>query len=307
MAKVSRSGGSNNGLRAFLIVCLAAGSVLACHRQRGSLARAAQAQKPVKLRLMTYNILGGGGKRAGLIRSVIAQEKPDILALNECNGWHRENAKLLREYAAALGMNAVMAVKHGANVVLLVKRDLPILEVLSDTERQGHGLLVVKVEAPDGRPLKVIATHMMHTSPDVRLKEMREIVRYIGAGERCVVMGDLNSISPHDEADLELVPESQRKRFAKDGKIDTTVIERLESAGMIDAYRLKHPEWSESDRTVGTAISKDPAHARARLRLDYIFVSLNLADGVERAEILNTDLTNRASDHFPVVVDLAVR
>jgi exodeoxyribonuclease-3 len=176
---------------------------------------------------------------------------------------------------------------------------------LCDTERQGRGLVIATVQAPDGVPLKIFATHMVHTSPPDRLKELKEIVRYFGPNERCVVIGDLNSLSPHDNVRLDQVPKNERSRFTVDGKISTQVIEGLEAAGLVDAFRLKHPTPSiAADQTVGTKISTDPAHAKAPLRLDYILVSKNLVDAVDSVEVIHNEQTNKASDHFPLVMDL---
>lgn len=281
----------------------------ACHRSHEGMATAAP--KPAKLRLMTYNILNSGESkvkgvenRGELLRAVIAKYRPDVLGLNEANNWHHENVRLLRLYENRFDMHGILAIKHGSGVAALVRRDLPILQVLTDTERQGHGLIVLTVEAPDGKPLKVFVTHMMHTNPDTRMRELKEIVRYIDSGERVVVMGDLNSISGRDKVTLADVPENQRKRFTKGGSIHTAVLSGLEDAGLVDVYRHKNPGHGDRDHTVGTTISTDPAHAKAHLRLDYILVSQNLLDAVESIEIINDEDTNRASDHFPLVMDL---
>jgi len=296
----------------FAFAALAAFVATGCHREQPLRVETQAARRQnATLRFMTYNILNSGEtkqkdveNRGEIIRGVIARLHPDVLGLNECNNWHHDNAALLRKYGARFDMAGILALKHGLNVVLLVKRNLPILQVLTDTTRQRHGLIVAEIGAPDGRPIKVFVTHMDPFSPKARLKELREILRYVGPGERCVIMGDLNSISPHDDAKLDEVPQKQRKRFTTNGKIDTRLIEGIEKAGFLDAYRLKHPHPSEKDRTVGTAISTDPAHAKAHLRLDYIFVTANLKDAVKSVEIVNDEETNRASDHFPVVMDL---
>jgi endonuclease/exonuclease/phosphatase family metal-dependent hydrolase len=285
-------------------------AALGCHRERGAVVTVGPV-KGAKMRIMTYNILNGGESKVGgvenrgdIVRKVIAAQKPDIVGLDECANWQRDNAGALRRFERALDMSAVMAVTHGLNVSLLVRRGLPILEVLTDTKRQAHGLVVVEVAAPDGMPLKIFVTHLNPFKPDERMKEVAEIVRYIGKDERCVVMGDLNSLSGRDKFKIEDIPENSRGRFAMDGAIHTGVIDALEKAGLVDAYRLKRPEPKPSDRTVGTTISEDKAHAGTRLRLDYIFITANLTPAVQSVEVIQTDETNHASDHFPLVLDL---
>jgi len=281
-----------------------------CQRAGKPIVTAPPAQ-PSKLRIMTYNILNGGESKVGgvenrgeILRKVIADLKPDVLALNECANWHRDNAAPLQKLESAFEMSGVMAVTHGLNVSILVRRGLPILQVLTDTERQANGLVVVEVMAPDGKPLKILATHMNPFKPDERMKEAKEIVRYIGKDERCIVLGDLNSLSGRDKFKLEDIPEQHRDRFAVNGEIHTGVIEALEKAGLVDACRFKRPEPKESDRTVGTTVSEDKAHAGTHLRLDHILVTSNLTGVVQSVEVIQNEDTNRASDHFPVVLDL---
>jgi endonuclease/exonuclease/phosphatase family metal-dependent hydrolase len=285
-------------------------AAVGCHYQHTAVVTTPPA-KAAQLRIVTYNILGGGDSKVGgvenrgeILQKVIAQLKPDILAIDEGANWHRDNAAPLRKYESALNMSGVMAVTHGLNVCVLVRRGLPILEVLTDTKRQAHGLVVVEIMAPDGKPLKVFATHLNPFKAAERMKEVAEIVRYVGADERCIVMGDLNSLSGRDKFKIEDIPENSRGRFVVDGAIHTGVIDALEKAGLVDAYRFKHPEPKEADRTVGTTVSEDKAHAGTRLRLDYILVTANLTGAVQSVEVIQNDDTNHASDHFPVVMDL---
>ena len=278
------------------------------HAARPVLAASA---KSGQLRIMTYNILNGGDtkttgvvNRGEVLLRAIVQQKPDILALNECANWHRDNAAPLRKFETTLNMNAAMAIVHGLSVSVLVRPNFPILQVLTDTKRQAHALTIVTVMAPDGKPIKILATHMNPFKPDERMKEAAEIVRYIGEDERCVVLGDLNSLSARDNFQVADVPEDHRARFIVDGAVHAGVIATLEKAGLVDSYRFKHPEPKESDRTVGTVISTDKAHAGTKLRLDYILVTPNLTDAIQSVEVIQNDDTNHASDHFPVVLDL---
>lgn len=273
---------------------------------------ASAADNSGNFRVMTYNILVGGETKAGgvenrgdLIREIIDGFDPDVLGINEANNWHRDGAELPERYGKQLGMTGILPIKHGSGVAAFVRDGIPILQVLTDTARQGHGLAIVAIEAPDGKPVKVFITHMMHTNPETRMRELKEIVRYIEPDDRCIVMGDLNSLSHRDKLSLEDVPEGQRNRFTVEGEIHTGVLEGLEEAGLIDVYRKLHPEESEEDHTVGTTMSTDPAHAKAKLRLDYILVTENLIDTVKSIQIINNEKTNRASDHFPIVMDMA--
>jgi len=49
-------------------------------------------------------------------------------------------------------------------------------------------------------------------------------------------------------------------------------------------------------------VNRDPYHAE--LRLDYIFVSDSLRENVASYSVVKNALTDKASDHYPIVVSL---
>lgn len=312
MQQRTSRGWRHGGARFAILASALAITALGCAKSQSFIPQyPEQALKNKTLRIATYNILAGGETKQGdaenrgeLLRSVIEDMNPDVIGLNECNNWHRENVNLLKVYEDRFGMVGILPIKHGSGVAALVRRGIPILQVLGDTQRQGHALSIVTIVAPDGKPLKIFITHMIHTNPPARMKELNEIVRYIGPGERCILMGDLNSISGRDNPPIADVPKGELKRFMEGDKLHTGVIGGLEDAGLVDVYRKLHPNQGPNDNTVGTKMSKDPAHAKAKLRLDYIFVTEDLIDKVKSIEIINNEKTNLASDHFPVVMEL---
>ena len=81
-----------------------------------------------------------------------------------------------------------------------------------------------------------------------------------------------------------------------DGGIRTDVLRRLLDAGWVDAYRHLHP------RDAGFTL---PPGAPS-IRLDYLLVPEALVGRVARCEPASTlPLVDRASDHLPLVVELA--
>ena len=75
------------------------------------------------------------------------------------------------------------------------------------------------------------------------------------------------------------------------------VIGAVLDAGFVDTYRLIHPYGGQQESTL---------LARAGWRVDYIFVNSLLEPYVSSSYIVDNEAVRKASDHRPVVTDLAV-
>jgi endonuclease/exonuclease/phosphatase family metal-dependent hydrolase len=117
-----------------------------------------------------------------------------------------------------------------------------------------------------------------------------------------VMMGDMNALSRDDQYSLEMIEgfnDKQLEKFTIDGSPRYDAIDAVFASGYVDsAVHLKQNKES----TVPTLSNKDVAHAD--LRLDYIFVSGRLASHLRTYRVIKNELTDKASDHFPVVVTL---
>ena len=91
----------------------------------------------------------------------------------------------------------------------------------------------------------------------------------------------------------------QLKKFTTDGKLRFDAISKIISNGYVDcAVRLgKNKEY-----TAPTSINEYSAHSN--MRLDYIFLSESLIRHLKGYKVIKSDLTEKASDHYPVVVEL---
>jgi endonuclease/exonuclease/phosphatase family metal-dependent hydrolase len=98
-----------------------------------------------------------------------------------------------------------------------------------------------------------------------------------------------------------LVPVSRRIDRALGGIIERWTVERMLAAGYVDAYRRIHP------RAYGyTCATWLPA-----ARIDYIFLSPELAPALRHAEVIGSRAApdaeaHTASDHFPLLADLVL-
>ncbi|KAI9091824.1 Endonuclease/exonuclease/phosphatase [Phlyctochytrium arcticum] len=192
----------------------------------------------------------------------------------------------------------------------------PILEVRTWRDGFWHGALGVKIELPhdDMGGLWIIVTHLNPMSVPGRIEEAQKLVGAVQelGGERCVLVGDLNSLAKSDQRQYESKQVSDQMRgdaklcrkFMQDEKIDYGVIECLENAGsLIDVGALYQRKFGGFGSSVPTMYGVDEMHAMP-MRLDYIFASKDLLRHCKSCIIQNDPTTAALSDHYPVILEL---
>ena len=124
-----------------------------------------------------------------------------------------------------------------------------------------------------GVPLRVYNTHL-HTQLADRIVQIQAIAEILDAGgtSPAVLLGDLNARP--DEVSLPVL------------------LERL-----VDVWPVARPD------NAGYTYIASPTRAADR-RIDYVLVSKDVT--IDAAEVVVNDLTALASDHYPVVAELAL-
>lgn len=157
-------------------------------------------------RILTYNILVGGGRRIDQIEQMIRLAHPDVVGLVEAT-----NPRVVEELAERLGMDYRMSGRgnHAIDwhVALLSRLPITYMQVHARPGRLSKPLLEVGVQEEDGRVLALFVTHLaasfagsLRGGDSIRRGEMREIL-HIMAGKRGrphLLMGDFNSLAPGD-------------------------------------------------------------------------------------------------------------
>jgi exodeoxyribonuclease III len=261
------------------------------------------------MRLMTYNILTGGidhdgSSRLEALAEVVRDARPDILVLNECNELEREGRQACFWLEHAFGMRIVLAFAGTGYHVAVALRTTAAGHLLqAHALRRGfhHAALVAQL-AWGPRTLTVVGTHLCPFLSEVRLREAAILARYARPDELVFLMGDMNAISPHDAAHMDITrwSEARRERHLLAGSeaIDTRVLESFEHAGFVDVFHRLHPEGFHL--TVPTAVQEPDSTAQ---RIDYILASPPAASALVDARIVRGGAAERASDHYPVVAD----
>ncbi|MEZ4639678.1 MAG: endonuclease/exonuclease/phosphatase family protein [Caldilineaceae bacterium] len=167
--------------------------------------------------------------------------------------------------------------------------------------KEQRGLLEGRVLLPDGRPFTVYVTHIDHTDENARLTQLRAIRTWTvrDRNRPYVLMGDFNAISPWDyearpDVLAALAQHPKGSNMVDHGK-GPQVIPALEKAGYVDAMRLR-----------GQAGQQTFLPAEDELRIDYIWVSEPLADGVHSAAVWPEPAGEEVSDHRPVLVEIEI-
>ncbi|MEO6761725.1 MAG: endonuclease/exonuclease/phosphatase family protein [Candidatus Saccharimonadales bacterium] len=251
---------------------------------------------------MTYNILDGGGNRLDLIAKVINNAHPDIITINEANGFNEDNGQKLKRLSQKTGLpyyHLALSGEYDYHVAVISKIPFKARQEVHPLMRAGI-IVVVETEFGD---VSICGTHLTPYSEAQRIPEIRLIIDSQKKYKNRVLMGDMNSLSSNDgypSSMPEDFNESQLKKFTKDKILQFQVTNTINTAKYIDvAIKLR----KQADKTAPTSSNQDVTHASTRL--DYIFVSTNLESHIASYQVIKDELTERASDHYPVLVELS--
>jgi exodeoxyribonuclease-3 len=130
-----------------------------------------------------------------------------------------------------------------------------------------------------------------------RLFELRALLRAVSDHEKGphVLIGDFNTVAPGDLFDVRMLPRRLRALvWLSGGHIRWRTIATVLSAGYVDSFRRLHPA------DLGYTLPTPEPH----VRLDYAFVPGAFAEHVRSCEIVKVPAVTRASDHFPLLLEI---
>jgi len=258
-------------------------------------------KKKELLRIASYNILNGGEKRLKYLSRAIKKMNPDICGILEAVGWEKERIDL-QKIARDLEFSFFKVVKANSKYNIAIFSKIP-LDVKNIKKEIKHVTLEAKIKTGSFKNLGIFFVHLSPVSEDERLKELKELTRHIKKYSKVIVMGDFNSLSSHDPYNHKKLLEAFKKnKVTKYGieRLDFDVIKKIQHLGFIDAVDyLKLPFIA----TTPTASNEDLNHA-TKIRIDYAFLSKNILTNLKKVKIIKNKLTDKASDHYPIYIDL---
>jgi len=253
---------------------------------------------------MTWNILFGGEDRFAAIEGVIAAARPDVLVLQECNGFD-EGARLARVAAAAgitnddahvvLGLARPRASGRRFHVAVLSRFTIHRRGFVND-EGVHHVIVDADIAAPGGDVL-VVGAHFAATGEDERLQDAQTlrglVTRRHLQEHRVLFAGDLNALTRRDPypPDLdELLLRAGTGKYGHPARFE--VMEELDRHGFVDLLHVRgRPScWVTAERHRGDV--------RIDYRTDYLLASPSLTQNLLSADVIDS---GGASDHEPVV------
>lgn len=267
------------------------------------------------LRVMTYNILYGFHEqlgdsfvfqpdRAAAAREVVHAEEPDVLGLTEAvygaraRYLHQDFASMFRLPHVFFGGD------EGDWTSCLVSR-YPIVDATRiplGRHPAGYTMSAIRALVDAGEHGRW-RFDLVHPSPHVPEAERVAAFEPLLARtvEPRVVFGDFNALSdedPYTQAGLvaDMLPHVNDPASLATTMLDRRLIETLRAAGLHDTMPV-----SARTHTIPTRLERASTNG-AKLRIDYVLVS----DGITAsdARVIQSDAADRASDHYPVVVNL---
>lgn len=281
-------------------------------------------EQPTKqLKVMTYNIYNGFdyGKETAREQAAadwIALEQPDVVALQELCGFTEEK---LKKFGGKWGHDYVVLLKEeGFPVGLTSNKPITVKKKMID--ELWHGMLHVATHGID-----FINVHLCPSDYPTRMKEMDIITAYMketlsGGKDEYIILGDFNAHSPFDAfldkqhpalsakyLQLEEGNKVKNRQNLIHDTFDYGVISGFLAFPLIDV--CERQAEGENRFSFPSPIHFSPSRERKEIapireRLDYIFASPNLADKCSLATIVNSEVTDSLSDHYPVIAEFAL-
>jgi len=247
----------------------------------------------VKYRLLTYNIRKGGTGREALITDVINACTPDLVLLQEAT-----RPSTIERIAGDTGM-VQWSARAGHSLGFMSRR--PVEHHAWHRPRFSRHAFIEIV--PAGTTLRLFGLHLsaVHSAwtESRRMFELRALLRGIQRHQEGphLLAGDFNTLAPGEILDVQKLPSRLRPLvWLSGGRIRWRTIQLVMDSGYVDGYRAKHvrqPGW--------TFPTWDP-----HVRLDYVFLPAAFADYLTSCEIVDGPGAVRASDHFPLLVQLDI-
>ena len=240
------------------------------------------------MKIAVYNIWNGGDGRLDAIAHVLRAAQPDAIALLEAGD--PEAAIALGE---RLGMNMTFGEANSEFPIAWLTRSAVIRSTNHRHPQLAKTLLEVELEHA-GEPLGLFATHLTPgtsvTECEARDREIAVILSVLGTTRRRhLLVGDFNAVHPGDRMGepppgMDAATQTPWLRLARP-------IQRVLDAGYLDAYRARHPNARGFTWRTG----------HLWLRLDFVFISPDLAGDLEDCHVVSVAAAAVASDHLPVV------
>src|SRR5689334_468384 len=255
------------------------------------------------MRLISYNILDGGGERVGLLGDVIEAQRADLVALVEA-----DDPAVVDQLSRRLKMDAIHAAGNSHASALLSR--WPIRETINHAplhadELEKSLLEAVVLEPGSGREWTVGVVHLhahgTEAAESRREKESEVLLRVFAphraANRPHLIAGDFNANAPFQLIDpARCKPRTQREWAENGGGLPRRVVRQMLDAGYRDSLYETDPQAAQ---TKGSFNTQSPGQ-----RVDYIFTFGLDRPKLKKGWIVYDAPAKDASDHYPVGLEV---
>ena len=246
----------------------------------------------MSFRLLSYNVRHGGAGREGSLAAVISACRPDLVVFQEAT-----DATVIERLAAQCGMAQCGA--RPKTSLGFMSRQPVVSHTWHRPRLSRHAFLEVH---PAGVDFPIFGVHLsaVHAAWTERRRviELGSLIRTIRQQDRGfhLLVGDFNTLAPGDVLDFRKLPARLRALvWLSGGRVRWRTIQVVLNEGYVDGFRRLHPE----DRGLSFPVW-DP-----HVRLDYVFAPAGHADRIQRCEVVRDGPVHEASDHFPLLSEIA--
>jgi len=256
------------------------------------------------MRLVSYNILDGGDGRGDLLRQVISRQRPDIVVLVEA-----DNPELVDRIAADLDMDSVRGEGNKEGTAAAILSRWPIRESINHavlrTEISKSFLEATLIGLGDTHwVIGAVHLHARAAEEDERQREVEigvvldAMKRHRGARRPHLLAGDINANSPIQEIDpARCKPRTREEWDENGGRIPRRVVQRILDAGYSDSL---HAIRGPAAGRMASFTTEFPGQ-----RVDYIFTHGFPSERLRDAWIEQAEPAGKASDHYPIGIEIA--
>ena len=233
------------------------------------------------MKIISWNILHGGGKRAPDILKAIAKEKPDIVTLQEFR--HGSSKDILLNGLNDLGLNEqfVPETTNARDNTLIIASSYHFQAQLFPKD-VGIPARAIRAFFPDLNELNLIAAHLPQKKKQPPYLHALIDLDKTFLTENSMIIGDLNCGIPFED--------SETKSFEH-----TFLFQQLLRDGWVDAWRSRNKKKKEY-----TWISTKQNNG---FRYDHALVSPSLDQAIIRVSYNHEIRTNKISDHSMMIVE----
>ncbi len=285
------------------------------------------AQKSDKvLKVLSYNSMHGfTTDSTSKIKYLdwVKQLSPDVILYQELIGYTIAD---LQQFASQYGHQYfdIISREGGYDVThpLAITSRFPLNEVKKVNDGMWHSLLHAKIKG-----IHFIVTHLAPFTVEDRRQDVEVILSTINSlpkGAPVMVAGDFNSFAKFDSTNYseELLKSMSRlegrlepksgtpivknrtiyRNNLDNGKLDYTVTDKMAAAGFVDAYHHLYKSFKHSVPVKSNITKKSFLR-----RIDYMWVNPVLAKSLTEADIIQDEVTDVISDHYPLWAKFRVK